>query len=131
MEQIASAHLSSHLCITALHDPLVLLQLQYKVLEAKSSTALVARNATVIRWCGWEHIVKDPRVCHFSLSPLQDHHLAVDPDDASSLFDIGKDVDGILSCKLLHATCMGLSNTQPATLTAHSSGGTGLHQAIV
>eukprot|EP00775_Hariotina_reticulata_P013636 gene13635-13759_t len=62
---------------------------QYKVLEATSSKALIARNATVIQWCGWEHILKDPRVCQFSLSPLRDHYLAVDADDTSSFFNVG------------------------------------------
>lgn len=55
-----------------------LLLVQYMVLTGHSQQQLVSQ-ATPIKWCGWHQILKDPHVCHFKLSPLQDQYLAVKP----------------------------------------------------
>lgn len=52
--------------------------LQFTVLTGHSQEQLVSEGSP-IKWCGWHQVLKDPRVCRFKLSPLQDQYLAVDP----------------------------------------------------
>ena len=68
-----------------------LVDVQFTVLTAHSSKELVSRGeVAAVRWCGWHNILVDPRVCHVSLSPLQDQFLAVEPGEGGGLFTPGK-----------------------------------------
>lgn len=52
--------------------------MQYTVLTAHTQEQLVI-EASPIKWCGLHQILRDPRVCRFKLSPLQNQYLAVEP----------------------------------------------------
>lgn len=64
--------------------------LQYTVLTANTEQQLIAGNATPVKWCGFNNILHEPRICSFTLSPLRDHFFAVDAGESGGMFAAGE-----------------------------------------